>query len=39
LSSSVSINPFLSAHLLDINFGDRAFAYHLPDGYSPLQPH
>jgi len=39
LSSSVSINPFLSAHLLDVNFGDRAFAYHLPDGYSPLQPH
>jgi uncharacterized protein YecT (DUF1311 family) len=39
LSSSVSINPFLSSHTLDVNFGDRAFAYHLPDGYSPLQSH
>jgi hypothetical protein len=24
---------------LDVNFGDRAFAYHLPDGYGPLQTH
>jgi len=39
LSSSVSLNPFLSAHLLDVNFGGRAFAYHMPDGYSPLQSH
>ncbi len=39
LSSSVSINPFLSSHLLDVNFGDRPFAYHMPDGYSPLQAH
>jgi uncharacterized protein YecT (DUF1311 family) len=38
-SSSVSITPFLNAHHLDVNFGDRPFAYHLPDGYSPLQPH
>jgi uncharacterized protein YecT (DUF1311 family) len=39
LSSSVSINSFLTARILDVNFGDRGFAYHLPDGYSPLQPH
>jgi uncharacterized protein YecT (DUF1311 family) len=39
LSSSVSINPFLNSHTLDVNFGDRAFAYHLPDGYGPLQTH
>ncbi len=39
LSSSVSINPFLSSHMLDVNFGEREFAYHLPDGYSPLQFH
>lgn len=38
-SSSISLNPFLTVHTLDINFGDRAFAYHLPDGYGPLQPH
>ncbi|HYA63016.1 MAG TPA: lysozyme inhibitor LprI family protein [Candidatus Sulfotelmatobacter sp.] len=38
-SSSVSIYPFLNARTLDVNFGERAFAYHLPDGYSPLQPH
>lgn len=38
-TSSTSLNQFLSAHNLDVNFGDRAFAYHLPDGYSPLQPH
>jgi uncharacterized protein YecT (DUF1311 family) len=37
LTSSVAINPFLNSHFLDVNFGDRAFAYHLPDGYSPLQ--
>jgi uncharacterized protein YecT (DUF1311 family) len=39
LSSSVSLNPFLSSHLIEVNFGERAFAYHLPDGYSPLQAH
>ena len=39
MSSSVSINSFLNSHLLDVNFGDRAFTYHIPDGYSPLQPH
>jgi uncharacterized protein YecT (DUF1311 family) len=38
LSSSVAIDSFLKSHLLDVNFGERAFAYHLPDGYSPLQP-
>jgi uncharacterized protein YecT (DUF1311 family) len=37
LSSSVAIDSFLKSGLLDVNFGDRAFAYHLPDGYSPLQ--
>jgi uncharacterized protein YecT (DUF1311 family) len=39
LSSSVSLNPFLGSHLIDVNFGERAFAYHMPDGYSPLQAH
>lgn len=39
LSSSVAIDSFLKSHLLDVNFGDRAFAYHIPDGYSPLQAH
>ena len=39
LSSSVSINAFLTSHSLDVNFGDRAFTYHIPDGYTPLQPH
>jgi len=38
-SSSVSLNQFLSSHMIDVNFGERAFAYHLPDGYSPLQAH
>ena len=38
-TSSTSLNQFLSTHNLDVNFGDRAFAYHLPDGYSPFQPH
>jgi uncharacterized protein YecT (DUF1311 family) len=39
LSSSVSINSFLTSHLLDVNFGDREFTYHIPDGYGPLQLH
>jgi uncharacterized protein YecT (DUF1311 family) len=39
LYSSVAIDSLLKSHLLDINFGDRAFAYHMPDGYSPLQAH
>jgi len=38
-TSSIALNPFLNAHALDVNFGDRAFTYHLPDGYSALQPH
>lgn len=39
MSSSVSLNPFLNSHLIEVNFGERAFVYHLPDGYSPLQAH
>jgi uncharacterized protein YecT (DUF1311 family) len=39
LYSSVAIDSFLKSRLLDVNFGDRAFAYHLPDGYSPLRAH
>jgi hypothetical protein len=39
MSSSVSVNTFLNSHLLDVNFGDRAFTYHIPDGYTALQPH
>jgi uncharacterized protein YecT (DUF1311 family) len=39
LYSSVAIDSFLKSRLLDVNFGERAFAYHLPDGYSPLQTH
>jgi uncharacterized protein YecT (DUF1311 family) len=37
LSSSTAVNPFLKAHMLDLNYGDRAFLYHLPDGYKPLE--
>jgi uncharacterized protein YecT (DUF1311 family) len=37
LTSSVSLNSLLNSHLLNVNFGDRGFTYHLPDGYSPLQ--
>jgi hypothetical protein len=37
LSSSSAVNPFLKAHALDLNYGDRAFLYHLPDGYKPLE--
>lgn len=36
-SSSVSLNQFLNGHMLDINFGERDFAYHVPDGYGALQ--
>jgi hypothetical protein len=39
LYSSVAIDSFLKSRLLDVNFGERAFAYHMPDGYSPLQTH
>jgi uncharacterized protein YecT (DUF1311 family) len=38
LYSSVAINSFLNSGLLDVNFGERGFAYLLPDGYSPLKP-
>jgi uncharacterized protein YecT (DUF1311 family) len=38
LSSSVPLDTFLKSHLLDVNFGERGFAYNLPDGYSPLKP-
>jgi hypothetical protein len=38
LSSSVSVNSFLASHLLDVNFGDREFTYHVPDGYGPCNP-
>jgi len=39
LSSSSAVNPFLKAHALEINYGDRAFVYHVPDGYKPLEAH
>jgi uncharacterized protein YecT (DUF1311 family) len=39
LNSSSAINPFLKAHALEINYGGRAFLYHLPDGYKPLESH
>jgi uncharacterized protein YecT (DUF1311 family) len=37
LTSSIAINPFLSAHALEINFGGKDFSYHIPEGYRPLQ--
>jgi uncharacterized protein YecT (DUF1311 family) len=39
LSSSSAVNPFLKAHALEINYGARAFLYHAPDGYKPLETH
>ncbi|MGB9467553.1 MAG: lysozyme inhibitor LprI family protein [Candidatus Acidiferrum sp.] len=39
LSSSSAVNPFLKAHALELNYGDRAFLYHAPDGYKPLEAH
>jgi uncharacterized protein YecT (DUF1311 family) len=39
LSSSTAVNPFVKARALDLNYGDRAFLYHLPDGYKPLESH
>jgi uncharacterized protein YecT (DUF1311 family) len=39
LSSSSAVNPFLRAHALDLNYGDRTFLYHVPDGYKPLEAH
>jgi hypothetical protein len=37
LSSSSAVNPFLKTHALDLNYGARAFVYHVPDGYKPLE--
>ena len=39
LSSSSAVNAFLKARALDLNYGDRAFLYHVPDGYKPLEGH
>lgn len=39
LSSSSAVNPFLNAHALELNYGDRSFLYHVPDGYKPLEVH
>ncbi len=39
LSSSSAVNAFLKAHSLDPNYGDRAFVYHMPDGYRALEAH
>jgi len=38
VTSSVALNPILKAKAFDINFGERAFVYHTPDGFAPLQP-
>jgi len=37
LDSSAAVNAFLKAHALDLNYGDRGFVYHVPDGYKPLE--
>lgn len=37
LTSSTAVNPFLKARALELNYGDRGFVYHLPDGYKPLE--
>jgi len=37
LSSSSALNPFMKAHALDLNYGERTFLYHVPDGYKPLE--
>jgi uncharacterized protein YecT (DUF1311 family) len=39
LNSSAAVNPFLKAHALELNYGERAFLYHLPDGYKALEAH
>jgi uncharacterized protein YecT (DUF1311 family) len=39
LSSSSAVNQFLKVHALDLNYGDRSFLYHVPDGYKPLEAH
>jgi uncharacterized protein YecT (DUF1311 family) len=38
-TSSVSLNSLIKARVLDVNFGGRAFTYHIPDGYSPMDAH
>lgn len=37
VTSSVLLSPLFKAHAFDVNFGDRAFVYHTPDGYAALQ--
>jgi hypothetical protein len=37
LDSSAAVNQFQKAQALDVNFGERAFIYHIPDGYKALQ--
>lgn len=37
LNSSTAVNAFLKAHALELNYGDRGFMYHVPDGYKPLE--
>jgi len=37
LNSSAAMNPFLKTHAVDLNYGDRGFVYHVPDGYKPLE--
>lgn len=37
LTSSTAVNAFLKAHALELNYGDRGFVYHVPDGYKPLE--
>jgi uncharacterized protein YecT (DUF1311 family) len=36
LSSSVSLTPYLDRSMVDMNLGQHAFTYAVPDGYSPL---
>ena len=38
LTSSVAVNDFLRSGALNINLGEGAFAYAMPEGYRPLQP-
>lgn len=38
VDSSAAMNPFLKSHVLELNYGDHGFVYHLPDGYKPLEP-
>jgi len=36
LTSSVPLGPYLDRGLVEVNFGQHAFTYALPDGYVPL---